>query len=219
MDLFLRALLALWGAIGAPHHGEEAVYLAFADEHSRGIIGGFGHVFAVFAEPGLEEASELLTCDAVTFGSQVGPSGDGLWVGRYSVVPVHELVRKYAHLQGRRITFFELPLSTNDVRDLRADLEDRCQQTERYGFQRRNCGFYLADWLLGRSPPQLLPLYLTPSQAVRAILDALPPTGIFVEASALVLLGGHARHAPMSIWAGNGLYVPAPPAPRAGQKA
>ena len=161
------------------------VYVVFAEEHSLEFVSGFGHAFICLAPEGATTAADLLLAPAVNFGVDTSPMGKGLFTGRYTIQPTFELVRKNTFFQQRRLIFFELNVSAKKITQLSASLNERIKHEYDYDFYRKNCGYYLADWLIndaGKSGDNLPgPLnYLTPRSAVTKIIQKFGVKGGWV---------------------------------------
>ena len=172
--ILVYLILSIEGRPGETSGGPPSfskVYLAFAEEHSLEFISGFGHCFVCLAPADSRTAADLLLAPSVNFGVDTSSAGQGLFLGHYTVQPTFELVRKNSFFQQRRLIFFELDLGESDLKRLRSSLAARLSQGYPYDFYRRNCGYYLADWLLSedQGSSRALPRfysYLTPRQAV-----------------------------------------------------
>lgn len=171
---------------GPPHF--KSVHLAFAEEHSASFVSGFGHVFVCLPESEVETTADLMRTTVVNFGADTSPLGKGMWVGEYKLQACHELVRRNAFFDQRKVTFFELTIDPDDLESLRADLIQRLSRSYPYDFFRHNCGQYLWDWLDGPEPSPTAHLYLTPREAVDKILQRFPPRRVRVVRSDADLL-------------------------------
>jgi len=161
------------------------VYVVFAEEHSLEFVSGFGHCFICLAPEGATTAADLLLAPSLNFGVDTSPLGNGIFIGRYTIQPTFELVRKNTFFQQRRLIFFELNLSTDKIAELHESLAGRIKGNYEYDFYRRNCGYYLADWLyggMGCSDNDLpgVATYLTPRAAVNKIIKRFGVSGGWV---------------------------------------
>ncbi len=166
-------LLAL--PLGLFQAGEEVptfdrVVLVLAEEHDGSLISSFGHLFMVLSDGRLEEPSDLFPDRAINFGADLGPEGDGPWIGRYQSLPFHEMVRKYARRESRSLTAYELFLSHDELTGIRLRLQQRLRESFRYSFFRQNCGYYLISLLEGDEGHLPGGAYLTPRQSLSHIL-------------------------------------------------
>jgi hypothetical protein len=174
-----------------------SVYLVFADEHAASFVSGFGHVFVCLPDEEITSVDQLLAETALNFGADMGPMGQGSSVGNYRLQPCHELVRKNIFFDQRRVTFFELSVPESSLEDLRADLQTRLRGPHPYGFLRRNCGYYVWDWLDGPDRSPSTHLYLTPRDTVSGILEQYPARSVLVMPSHVEVLQAYLQRAPL----------------------
>lgn len=171
----------------------DSVHVVFVEEHSHAFVSGFGHLFVVLSEGPVSGVDDLLGAPALNFGADTSPLGKGMWVGEYKLQPCHELVRKNTRFDQRRLTVFELGLSSELIEGLQRDLGLRLSREYPYDFVRHNCGHYIWDWLNGPSEDERALLYLTPREALGKILALYPPVSIRCVGSDLEILEDRLR--------------------------
>ena len=201
--MVLSVLLALplafaQGQEGVPEF--QSVHIVFAEEHASSLISSFGHIFVCLPEREVRSTSDLLGSTALNFGANLGPLGKGAWVGEYKLRPFHELARKNVRVEQRRLTFFELSLSTSELSQLREDLQGRLEESYSYDFLRHNCGHYILDWLKGPDRDRPSILYQTPREALAEILLLHPPVRIRQLRSDVDILEEYLRDCPAEVY-------------------
>jgi hypothetical protein len=143
----------------------------------------FGHTFLRFDRAGQDERTRLLSY-AVNYGAAVdGDNGvrfaiyglTGGYPGTYSVMPYHQLVRKYSDYENRDIWEYRLNLTATEVRRLLEHLWELQSNYADYYFFDENCSYQLL-FLLDVARPGLgltdrFEVYAIPVDTVRAVVD------------------------------------------------
>ena len=142
----------------------------------------FGHTFLRFDRAGQDEHTRLLSY-AVNYGAVTGADNGVLFAlygltggypGTYSIMPYHQLVRKYTDFENRDIWEYRLNLSAAEVRRLLEHLWELRGQYADYYFFDENCSYQLLFLLDVARPGSGLtdrfPLHAIPVDTVRAVL-------------------------------------------------
>jgi Domain of unknown function (DUF4105) len=143
----------------------------------------FGHTLLRFDRAGQDERARLLSY-AVNYGATVDDD-NGLWFaihgltggypGTYSVMPYHQLVRKYSDYENRDIWEYQLNLTAAEVRRLLEHLWELQGNYADYYFFDENCSYQLL-FLLDVARPGLaltdrFGVYAIPVDTVRTVID------------------------------------------------
>ena len=143
----------------------------------------FGHTFLRFDRAGQDERTRLLSY-AVNYGAAVDEDNGlrfavygltGGYPGTYSVMPYHQLVRKYSDYENRDIWEYQLNLTATEVRRLLEHLWELQSNYADYYFFDENCSYQLL-FLLDVARPGLaltdrFEVYAIPVDTVRAVVD------------------------------------------------
>ena len=143
----------------------------------------FGHTFLRFDRAEQDERTRLLSY-AVNYGAAVDDDNGlrfaiygltGGYPGTYSVMPYHQLVRKYSDYENRDIWEYQLNLTSAEVRRLLEHLWELQSNYADYYFFDENCSYQLL-FLLDVARPGLaltdrFEVYAIPVDTVRAVVD------------------------------------------------
>jgi hypothetical protein len=178
--LWLALLLAIKGrsaeSAGAPSAwGEErpvtGVSIALSEETADAPVSLFGHLFAVVRTADRDGAGWPLRLETAI---NVAVATDGpLDEAAFRRLPVHRMLHEANTKERRNVVMVDLELSPEDVRRLGEELRSRLHMVCRYDLLRRNCAFYILDWLSTvrpamRSEVKWRPVW-TPRQAMQLI--------------------------------------------------
>ena len=143
----------------------------------------FGHTFLRFDRAEQDERTRLLSY-SVNYGAAVDADNGlqfalygltGGYPGTYSVMPYHQLVRKYSDYENRDIWEYQLNLTATEVRRLLEHLWELQSNYADYYFFDENCSYQLL-FLLDVARPGLaltdrFEVYAIPVDTVRAVVD------------------------------------------------
>ena len=161
----------------------ERVTLIFPAAYMNNPSSMFGHTFLRFDRAGQDERTRLLSY-AVNYGAAVDDDNGlrfavygltGGYPGTYSVMPYHQLVRKYSDYENRDIWEYQLNLTSAEVRRLLEHLWELQSNYADYYFFDENCSYQLL-FLLDVARPGLaltdrFEVYAIPVDTVRAVVD------------------------------------------------
>jgi hypothetical protein len=161
----------------------QRVTLIFPAAYMNNPSSMFGHTFLRFDRAGQDERTRLLSY-AVNYGATVDDDNGllfaiygltGGYPGTYSVMPYHQLVRKYSDYENRDIWEYQLNLSATEVRRLLEHLWELQGSYADYYFFDENCSYQLL-FLLDVARPGLkltdrFEVYAIPVDTVRAVVD------------------------------------------------
>jgi len=162
----------------------ERLTLIFPAAHMNNPSSMFGHTLLRFDRAGQDERTRLLSY-AVNYGATVDDDDNGLWFavygltggypGTYSVMPYHQLVRKYSDYENRDIWEYQLNLTAGEVRRLLEHLWELEGSYADYYFFDENCSYQLL-FLLDVARPGLaltdrFAVYAIPVDTVRTVID------------------------------------------------
>jgi Domain of unknown function (DUF4105) len=161
----------------------ERVTLIFPAAYMNNPSSMFGHTFLRFDRAEQDERTRLLSY-AVNYGAAVDDDNGlrfaiygltGGYPGTYSVMPYHQLVRKYSDYENRDIWEYQLNLTATEVRRLLEHLWELQSNYADYYFFDENCSYQLL-FLLDVARPGLaltdrFKVYAIPVDTVRAVVD------------------------------------------------
>jgi hypothetical protein len=161
----------------------ERVTLIFPAAYMNNPSSMFGHTLLRFDRAEQDERTRLLSY-AVNYGAAVDDDNGvqfaiygltGGYPGTYSVMPYHQLVRKYSDYENRDIWEYQLNLTATEVRRLLEHLWELQSNYADYYFFDENCSYQLL-FLLDVARPGLaltdrFELYAIPVDTVRAVVD------------------------------------------------
>jgi Domain of unknown function (DUF4105) len=161
----------------------ERVTLIFPAAYMNNPSSMFGHTFLRFDRAEQDERTRLLSY-AVNYGAAVDDDNGlrfaiygltGGYPGTYSVMPYHQLVRKYSDYENRDIWEYQLNLTATEVRRLLEHLWELQSNYADYYFFDENCSYQLL-FLLNVARPGLaltdrFEVYAIPVDTVRAVVD------------------------------------------------
>ena len=162
--------------------GAERVTLIFPAAYLNNPSSMFGHTLIRFDRRDQSEQTRLLSY-AVNYGAATGDDNGvrfalygltGGYPGTYSIMPYHQLVRKYSDIENRDIWEYQLNLDPAEVRRLVEHLWELREQYADYYFFDENCAYQLL-FLLDVARPGLrltdqFQLYAIPLDTVRAVV-------------------------------------------------
>jgi hypothetical protein len=161
----------------------ERVTLIFPAAYMNNPSSMFGHTFLRFDRARQDERTRLLSY-AVNYGATVDDDNGlkfaiygltGGYPGTYSVMPYHQLVRKYSDFENRDIWEYQLNLTPAEVRRLLEHLWELQGNHADYYFFDENCSYQLL-FLLDVARPGLeltdrFKVYAIPIDTARAVIE------------------------------------------------
>jgi Domain of unknown function (DUF4105) len=161
----------------------ERLTLIFPAAHMNNPSSMFGHTLLRFDRAGQDERTRLMSY-AVNYGATVDDDNGlrfaiygltGGYPGTYSVMPYHQLVRKYSDYENRDIWEYQLNLTAAEVRRLLEHLWELQGNYADYYFFDENCSYQLL-FLLDVARPGLaltdrFGVYAIPVDTVRTVIE------------------------------------------------
>lgn len=131
------------------------VTLVFAAAYLNSAPSSFGHTFLKLQNPENEKGKDLLNYGinfaartANTEGALYALYGlTGVFPGTFAMLPYHQMIKEYTHLEGRDLWEYELDLSKEEVRRLLYHLLELDKVHFEYYFLDDNCSFALLKLL------------------------------------------------------------------------
>lgn len=145
--------------------------IALSEETADAPVSLFGHLFVIIRTTDKQGAAWPLRMETAI---NVAVAADGpLDAAEFREVPAHRLLHEATAKEGRSVAVIDLALTKSELAALGAALGDRRGVPVRYDLLRRNCAFYVLDWLSHARPEMARetrwrPVW-TPRQAVQLI--------------------------------------------------
>lgn len=145
--------------------------LALSEETADAPVSLFGHLFVIIRTADRDGAAWPMPMETAI---NVAVAADGpLDKAEFREVPAHRLLHEATAKEGRRVAIIDLSLTEAELGTLGEALSRRRGVPVRYDLLRRNCAFYVLDWLATVRPGMAdevrwRPVW-TPRQAVQLV--------------------------------------------------
>jgi hypothetical protein len=159
----------------------EGLELAFASAFVNSPSSMYGHTLLKFPRRGATAGQELLDY-TLNYGADTGDSGGFAYVwkgltggfpGHYSTAPFYLKVREYNFVENRDFWVYPLNVTERELALLLGHAWELREIPSPYFFLRRNCSFYLLEFLEVARPGQNLtaafPLWAVPMDTIRLL--------------------------------------------------
>lgn len=159
------------------------IELVFASAFLDSPSSMYGHTLLKFPRGGQSEGAELLDY-TLNYGAETGGAGGlsyvwlgltGGFQGYYATAPFYLKVREYNHVENRDFWIYPLKVSEAELELLVAHAWELKDVPFPYYFLRKNCSFYLLEFLEVARPGQKLsasfPLWAVPVDTIRRLSE------------------------------------------------
>lgn len=148
-----------------------AIGLGLSEETADAPVSLFGHLFAYIATVGDDGRRWPLRLEQ---GINVAVASDGpLDVAAYRSLPLQRLLHEANSKELRGVWLVEIKLGQSELTLLAEALNQRMSQDVSYDLLRRNCAFYILDWLATVRPGLRTELKWRPVWTPRQAMDAI----------------------------------------------
>lgn len=147
------------------------VGVAFAEETSDAPVSAFGHVFAYLRTVDAQGQPWPLDLEAAV--NVAVDSRGSLWEASYHTELMHRVLYEMMVKEGRSVVLIEVAESDESLRQMVSFLTSNADNKVPYDFFRKNCGYYILQWI-GVGHPEIIEdsnrrPYLTPRAAIESI--------------------------------------------------
>lgn len=159
------------------------VELVFASAFVNSPSSMYGHTLLKFPRGGRTEGEELLDY-TLNYGAHTGDSGGlgyvwngltGVFRGTFATAPYYLKVKEYLHVEKRDFWVYPLALDPAETELLVAHAWELRDVSSPYYFLKKNCAYYLLQFLEVARPGQGLtsafPLWAVPMDTIRRLQD------------------------------------------------
>ncbi len=161
----------------------EGIELVFAAAFVNSPSSMYGHTLLKFPRGGASKGQELLDY-TLSYGADTGTAGGAVYVwkgltggfeGKYVSAPFYLKVREYNFVENRDFWIYPLKLQPEELELLVAHAWELRDISFPYYFLRKNCAYYLLEFLEVARPGQRLteafPLWSVPMDTIRRLAE------------------------------------------------
>ena len=127
-----------------------SIGIGMSEETADAPVSVFGHLFAYILTVGPDGKRWPLDFETA-INVAVVEGGSPLEAG-YHLVPLHRMLHEAITKEGRSVVLLDLNLTPEEIAILLAELKQRQGKSVRYDLIRRNCSFYILNWLTKIKP-------------------------------------------------------------------
>ena len=121
------------------------VGIGMSEETADAPVSVFGHLFAYILT--VDSNGKRWPLDLENAINVAVATGDSPLKAGYHQVPLHRLLHEAMTKEGRSVVLLELKLTPTELETLINELRQRQEHALRYDLIRRNCSFYILNWL------------------------------------------------------------------------